>query len=427
MFIHVVKPGESAYSIAQNYGVSLDHLLANNGVSSDARLAVGQALVILIPNQTHVVQPGESLYSIARTYNMSIRQLYQNNFILFGRERVVPGQTLVLSYTDTPTEDISVNGYAYPFVNRELLRSTLSYLTYLTPFTYGITEEGGLIDLDDEELIYLTHAYGAQPLMHLSTLTEDGGFSNTRAHLVLTDMAVQNRLIDAILDNLQRKDYYGLDVDFEFIFPGDRDAYTAFIKNLRDRLNPYGYEVIVALAPKTSDDQPGTLYEGHDYGGMGQVANAVFLMTYEWGYTYSPPMAVAPIDAVRRVLDYAVTRIPRNKIFMGMPNYGYDWPLPHVQGRRARSISNVRAVDLAVEYGAAIEFDAVAQTPHFTYTNRLGEAHEVWFEDARSIQAKLRLVSEYGLQGVGYWNMMRPFPANWTLLNSMFRIRQLYE
>lgn len=427
MIIHVVKPGETADSIARQYGISLVHLLVNNGISNRARLAVGQALLILIPAKTHVVAPGETLYSIARANGVSIRQLYQNNLILFGRDIVAPGQTLVLSYTDTPTNELSVNGYAYPFVNRDLLRSTLSYLTYFTPFTYGITSTGGLLDLDDTELIRLSLDYGTQPLMHLSTMTEEGSFSNTRAHLVLTNMEVQNRLIEEVLDNIQRKNYYGLDVDFEFIYPEDRDAYTNFIAHLRSRLNPFGYEVIVALAPKTSDVQTGTLYQGHDYGGMAKAANAVFLMTYEWGYTYGPPMAVAPIGSVRKVLDYAVTKIPREKIFMGMPNYGYDWPLPYVRGTtRAQSISNVRAVELAIEYGASIEFDEESKTPHFSYYNRQGEPHEVWFEDVRSIKAKLDLVPEYGFQGVGYWNMMRPFPANWALINALFRIRQFY-
>ncbi|MDD4715688.1 MAG: glycosyl hydrolase family 18 protein [Oscillospiraceae bacterium] len=425
MIIHVVKQGETADSIARQYGVSLAHLVANNGITNWSQLAVGQALLILFPEKTHVVQPGETLDSIARANGVSIRELFQNNFILFGRELITPGQTLVLSYNDHPEGPLSVNGYAYPFVNRDLLRSTLPFLTYLTPFTYGLTAAGGLLDLTDAELIRLSGEYGVQPLMHLSTMTEEGGFSNTRAHLVLTNQDVQNRLIEEILDNLQRKGYYGLDVDFEFIYPEDRDAYTGFIAALRDRLNPLGYEVVVALAPKTSDTQPGTLYEGHDYGGMAQAANAVFLMTYEWGYTYGPPMAVAPINAVRRVLDYAVTKIPREKIFMGMPNYAYDWPLPFLQGTtRAQSISNVRAVDLAIEYGAAIEFDEEAQTPHFRYYNRQGDPHEVWFEDVRSIKAKLDLVREYGFQGVGYWNMMRPFPGNWTLLNALFRIRQ---
>lgn len=134
-------------------------------------------------------------------------------------------------------------------------------------------------------------------------------------------------------------------------------------------------------------------------------------------------MAVAPLQSVRRVLDYAVTEIPPEKIFLGFPNYAYDWLLPYVSGEsRATAISNPGAVELAVRYGAEIHFDQTAQTPYFHYTDPQGRVHEIWFEDPRSSAAKFDLVEEYGFRGLGYWNFMRPFPANFSLLNARFRI-----
>ena len=119
----------------------------------------------------------------------------------------------------------------------------------------------------------------------------------------------------------------------------------------------------MALAPKVSADQRGLLYEGIDYRLLGENSDQVLLMTYEWGYTYGPPMAVAPINKVRQVLDYAVQEIPAEKILMGVPNYGYDWPLPFERGvTEARTIGNVEAVLLAAEYYAEIRFDETAQT-----------------------------------------------------------------
>nr|WP_325258498.1 glycosyl hydrolase family 18 protein [uncultured Oscillibacter sp.] len=145
--------------------------------------------------------------------------------------------------------------------------------------------------------------------------------------------------------------------------------------------------------------------------------------SYEWGYTYGPPMAVAPLPNVRAVLDYAITEIPAEKIFLGVPNYGYDWPLPFVQGTtKAQSISNQRAIELAVQYGVAIEYDETAQSPFFHYTDAAGGVHEVWFEDARSMDAKLRLVAEYGFRGAGFWNLMRPFSQTWLVLDALYDI-----
>ena len=150
-------------------------------------------------------------------------------------------------------------------------------------------------------------------------------------------------------------------------------------------------------------------------------------MTYEWGYTYGPPQAVSPLPNVRAVLDYAVSEIPREKIFMGISNYGYDWTLQFEKGDKARSISNDEAIKLAIQYGAEIQYDETAQAPYFHYYDKRGREHVVWFEDARSIQAKLALIPEYGLRGAGYWNIMRPYQQGWTVLNSLYHIKRISE
>lgn len=146
-------------------------------------------------------------------------------------------------------------------------------------------------------------------------------------------------------------------------------------------------------------------------------------MTYEWGYRYSPPMPVAPLPNVTEVVEYAVSEIPSDKIFLGIPLYGYDWTLPFVQGEsEARSISCETAVELARDHNAAIEYDQKNATPYFHYRDQNNQEHMVWFEDARSIQAKLELIPRFRLKGAGYWNLMRPFSQNWVLLNSLFDI-----
>ena len=142
MLIHVVKPGDTVYSIALEYGIPMSQLILDNGLETSSRLAVGQALVVQFPTQTHTVHPGETLASIAAAYQLPLRQLYRNNPILGGIPEIYPGQTLVLAYDSTPEATLSVNGYAYPFIDPALLQSTVPYLTYLTPFTYGFTPDG---------------------------------------------------------------------------------------------------------------------------------------------------------------------------------------------------------------------------------------------------------------------------------------------
>ena len=425
MLIHVVEPGETLDTIAAQYGVSAIRLAENNGITNPARLVVGQALCIQYPEIVHTVAAGESLPSVAEEYGVSINQLYRNNPVLRGRPEIRPGQTLVILYDEEIGLPKYTSGYAYPFIDKPLLQSTLPFLSYLIPFTYGFTPQGTLVDLDDAPLIAMAREKGIQSLMHLSTLTPDGSFSNELSTAIFNDAAARSNLIGNIIRNMRQKGYAGLDVDFEYVLPEDREGYVNFARELRQRLHPLGYPLVIALAPKTNADQPGLLYEAHDYRRLGEQADKVLLMTYEWGYTYSEPRAVAPLPNVRQVVEYALTEIPARKIFLGIPNYGYDWPLPYVKGEtRARVISNEQAVQIAADAGVSIEYDETAQTPHFQYVNSQGQQHEIWFEDARSIQAKLRLLEEYSLSGAGYWNLMKPFTQNWQVLNSMFQIRQ---
>ncbi len=285
MEIYVVRPGDTAATIARQYGLSLSQLVLDNGLSDPARLVPGQALVLRFPTQTYTVQPGDTLFSVSRRTGQSLRQLWRNNPILAGTTDLYPGQTLVLSYRQEGTAPATVGGYAYAFVDRSLLRATLPHLTWMAPFTYGFTPQGDLVVPDDRPLIALARAMGTAPVLHLSTLSPEGSFSNELASLALNDAAVQDRLLAAVEATLRKKGYDGLDVDFEFLFPQDAGAYAAFLGRLRDRLAPQGYFVAAALAPKTSANQPGLLYEGHDYAAIGAAVDRVLLMTYEWGYT----------------------------------------------------------------------------------------------------------------------------------------------
>lgn len=424
MMIHVVTPGETLTSIAQRYGVPLARLMTDNGLSEGQTLVVGQALVILFPQQSYTVQAGDTLTSIAAAYGVTVNQLLRNNPQLGGLPALAIGQTLAIDFIQERQGALSLNGYAYPFIQDTVLRTTMPYLTALSIFSYGFEETGALIPADDDAMLAAARAYGVAPVLVLTTLSRDGSFRSELAGLMLTDPAVQQRLIDELMTTMTAKGYAGVDVDFEFIPAENAAAFAAFVRTLTARANALGLFTTVALAPKTSANQPGLLYEAHDYAAIGAAANYVLLMTYEWGYTYGPPMAVAPLNMVRRVLDFGVTQIPREKISMGIPNYGYDWPLPFVAGQtRARTIRNLEAVDIARRYGAEIQFDETAQSPYFYYTAEDGVEHVVWFEDARSINQKLALIPEYGLVGAAYWTVMSWFPQNWAIANSVYTIR----
>lgn len=375
--------------------------------------------------EIYVVKQGDSVDSIASAFNISAQTVAWDNQIEYPF-RLAVGQALYIS-DGNPVRDrtpLYTSGYAYPFIDSDTLEETLPFLNGMMIFSYGFTMEGELVPpmADDGWMIERARRWGTRPILTLTSMGKDGYFNSGLVSGLVRDHELQQRLIWELGRTIQEKGMGGLDIDFEYVQADDREGFAAFVGLVTRVLNLFGYPVSVALAPKTWEGQKGVLYEGIDYGLLGAAANRAMLMTYEWGYSQGPPMAVAPIHMVRRVVDYAVTAIPREKLSLGIPNYGYDWPLPFVQGvTRARTISHTQAVELAIDFGAEIMFDRTAMSPYFHYWLD-GIRHEVWFEDVRSMGAKFELIKEYGLSGAGYWQLMNLFRANWLMLEQMFYI-----
>ena len=377
--------------------------------------------------EIYVVKSGDTVDSIAESFGIPVSSVIYNNQLVYPYPLAV-GQALLLSLgvSSELSYPAWVNGYAYPFIQRDVLNETLPYLSSLSVFSYGFTTDGDLIPptLDDSFMIDAAFMEGVRPVLTLTPLGPDGNFNNALITAVVNDQAAKDNLLNNLLATVQAKNFGGVDIDFEYIRPEDRIPFADFVADVRNLLSPYGYHVSVALAPKTSDTQAGLLYEGKDYRLLGEAADSVLLMTYEWGYTYGPPMAVAPLNKVRQVVEYAITRITPSKIDLGIPNYGYDWTLPFVQGMsRATTVSNQEAVRIAIEAGVPVQFDEVAMSPFFQY-EKDGQLHEVWFEDVRSYQVKFSLLPEYNLRGMGYWQIMRFFRPNWLLLADTFQIQR---
>ena len=376
--------------------------------------------------QIYVVKSGDTLDTVAADFGIGIETIAYANQVL-PPYRLAVGQALLIPTESDEKEKraVYVNGYAYPYIRDWVLTETLPYLTTLSVFSYGFTTSGELVPpaVNDDWMIEKALQQGVRPILTLTPFDESGMFNNYLISVLTSDPNLQQTLIDQLFLVMEEKGFAGIDIDFEYILAKDRIPFANFVENVRIQAAPLGYTVSVALAPKTSADQPGLLYAGKDYGLLGAAADSVLLMTYEWGYTYGPPMAVAPINKVREVVEYAITEIPVEKIDLGIPNYGYDWTLPFTQGvSAAQTIGNIEAVDIAVENQAVIQFDETAKSPYFNY-ERNGVRHEVWFEDVRSIQEKFNLIKEYGLRGMGYWQIMKLFRANWMLLADTFEIR----
>lgn len=425
MQIHVVRRNDTVFNIANAYGTTTQAIIAANELDAPNELVVGQALVIPIIGSFHFVQPGDSLYTIAQANETTAARLAEVNRIPIGQPLRVG---LRLYIPQRPKTSIRTVAYLEPHGSsvsptlQNAARKAVPYLTHLLPFSYRVNRDGSLTAPPLDDLQSIAANQGTTLTMGVANL-EEGAFSTELAHIILTVQAVQDRLLDEIVNTAKRSGLTGVDFDFEFIAPSDREAYNNFLRKAKNRFDNEGLEMSTSLAPKTSASQKGTIHEAHDYAAHGEIADYSLLMTYEWGYSGGPAQAVSPINQVRRVIDYALSVMPANKILLGQNLYGYDWTLPYVPGGTyAKALSPQQATALARRTKSNIQYDPVAQAPFFNYTDSEGKQHEVWFEDARSIQAKFNLVKEKGLRGLGYWKLGLAFPQNWVLLGDNFNI-----
>lgn len=282
-----MQSGDTVYSIAQKYSVSVERVVSDNALDPNRELVLGQALLILRPKVVHTFRRGESLFSIAESYGTSLLALYRNNPSLIGQEYIETGTQIVISFEDEPAVKKRVSGFTYSYINRRVLEHALPYLTYLIIFGYGFNGDGSVIMQNDSDIINLAHSYRTAVLLSLTSINADGTFGDGKVERLLTDTDFQNMVIANFIKVIEQKNAQGLDIDIEYIPPQYRTQFAEFAENCRRQLQSRGLILHIDLAPKTSPDQQGLLYEAHDYGLLGAAADYVFLMTYEWGYTYA--------------------------------------------------------------------------------------------------------------------------------------------
>lgn len=424
MQIHVVKRNESLTTIARAYNTTANDIVDANDIPNPNNLVVGQAMVIPIVGSFYYVQPGDSLWSIGQKVGVPYQQIASVNRISLNQQLYVGFRLYI---PQPPKRRAEFNAYVEPRgtsvspILETSAREAAPYLTYLAPFSFHALRDGSLKEPLLNNFPAIARA-NRNTLMMVVDNQENDEFSDELGRILLNDIPIQDRFLNNIVATAKKYGFRDIHFDFEFLRPADREAYNRFLRKAKTRFNSEGWLMSTALAPKTSATQQGKWYEAHDYRAHGQIADFVVIMTYEWGYSGGPAMAVSPIDQVRRVLEYALTEMPPNKILMGQNLYGYDWTLPFVQGSIARAVSPQQAIELAAANNVPIQYDTKAQAPFFRYTAADGKQHEVWFEDARSIQAKFNLIKELGIRGMSYWKLGLAFPQNWLLIVENFNV-----
>ena len=372
-----------------------------------------------------IARASDTVASLARRFSVSEQELRESNG-LSDPQRLTEGLALWVPLGENeggPERLIQL--CAFPTLRPDEARPWLESGSTLALFAGRLGPGGALLPCADRALFDEARRAHCAPLLCLSNLDERGTFSAELAHALLA----KTDAWDALWANLQRLlaewGCGGLLLHMQLLHPFDREAFCAFVHHLAAKLHGSGRALLVALAPRESEQDPDPACAGQDYARLGRDADWVAVLSYDWGHACSAPQPISPLDRVRSAMRCAAREVPLRKLLLGLSNYAYDWTLPWKQGTSARVLSNAGALELAASRWAEIRYDKTAEAPYFNYTDASNRRHAVWFEDARSIRARLSLVGEYGLGGISLWTADRLWRPLYALLESMYSVEKI--
>lgn len=421
MEIYVVQVGDTITSIANKFGVSEIRLIQENGIQNPTDLVIGQTIVVAFPQKTYTVKEGDSLSDIALNQGTSMMQLYRNNPYLWEREYIYPGEELVISYNTKAS--ITTNAYAFPFIDVNVLKKSLPYLTYLSILNYKTLRKGNIESFyDDTELIETAKQYGVAPLMLVTSVSFRGERNPEMIYEILLNPEYQDTHAQSMLKVIKEKGYYGLNITITYLSKANEQLYINYLKRITSYFNEEGYPVFITIDPNFTIEENKLYFEEVDYSLFNELIDEAYIMSFYWGMQYGPPMPVSSVNNITLYVNYMMQKIEPKKINVGFPLIGYEWTLPYIQGYSAgNAITLVASIELARLMESAILFDDNSETPYYEYKNKVGERiieHMVWFVDARTLYAIVNLVLENGLRGIGLWNIMTYNPQLWLITNS---------
>lgn len=376
---YVIQAGDTLSKIAHKFETTEDNIRLWNNIDGDIIYA-GQFIRVASP----ALEPIES--------SLDKIEIKEYNF------------DTVLGYT--------VKDYPSHISSYTSLNKYSNYLTEASTFTHKIQLDGSLkTDYMQDDIIKTAKEKGLNIMMLVHNADPDG-FSKELGKTVLADDTKRTKLIDNIYSQLDKYKYNGVEIDIENLPPESREDYNKFIKELSEKLKPNGYTVACALPAKTSADSE-TWLRAYDYETLGKYADRILIMSYDQHWPGGASGPVASAEWVERVAKYSSSAIPPSKLLLGIPMYGYDWP---VNGGKGKSVTVSTIENYINTFGGKVEWNENSKSPYYRYNN--GEDRIVWFENVQSTQFKFEIAKKYNFKGVGMWRLGLDDSEFWTGLKS---------
>lgn len=277
------------------------------------------------------------------------------------------------------------------FMNNADLYSTVS------PFWYEMANAGGVTKYPNAEDATVLAGIRSKGVSVIPTISN--AFDGVRVQTMLATESSRTAHVNTLVTLVSTMAYNGIDVDYENLDATYRDLFSTFIAQLANSLHASGKKLTVAVHPKTSEPGDWSGPQAQNYAAIGSAADRVRVMAYDYHWDTSAAGSIAPPYWVDQVAAFAVTQIPASKVELGMPLYGYDWV-----GTRGEGVTYETAMARRLQYAAVQQWSTGESSPWFTYTEN-GVSHSVWYEDQRSVGAKLPIVDKYALAGAVFWRL----------------------
>jgi spore germination protein len=294
------------------------------------------------------------------------------------------------------------------------LYSNTDVIKTIAPFWATLEKDGTITDRggnDHDSVVKFAHNNNVSVLLLVNNAKEQE--NKSPIHTILSTPSSRASAINNLEDYIKKYKLDGINVDFEMVDAQDRDNLSAFMQELSERLKPQGYIISIDVFPK--QDESNDVSIAYDYAQLAKYADKIILMTYDNHGTWSNAGPIADIDWVEKNLKYALQSIPKNKLYIGLAAYGYDWSSKGVE-----SLEYGALMDLAQRFNSSVIWDNPSKSPHFDYTDSDGTNHQVWFENSESLKNKIALVNKYDIAGAAMWKLGEEDPSSWQVLKSIF-------
>ncbi|HHY35525.1 MAG TPA: LysM peptidoglycan-binding domain-containing protein [Firmicutes bacterium] len=342
----------------------------------------------------YVVRKGDTLWSISKAMGTSVGSLMEANGLKSAV--IYPGQRLVSPLS--PARQVWVFAPKYKAddtVALESVKTWLEYIDVVVDCGFSLRSDGTIRGTGNPDLVSLVKGKG-KLILALVTNTNGSSHDRTIASAVLTGSSARKQAL-ASIKGLMDLGYDGINLDLENVDPAHREEFGRFIMDLSTTLGPAA--LLTVSVPAMLKENPSSQWSGaFDYEKIGRWCDAVVVMAYDQHYSSSKPGPVAALDWVTGVTSYALSRIPRAKLLLGIPSYGYEWP---VSGGKGRSLPAHKAQANAAAAGIQVSRDEGA-VPYFQYQAADG-AYVVYYEDGLSLRRKMEIAVRENLLGVAMW------------------------